>query len=47
MEVEDLTKRALIWRIWRGCSDNDDGCLYIVMEEGGLIFLKEIEVERK
>jgi len=47
MEVEDLTKHALIWRIWRNCNDKDNDCIYVVMEEGELIFLKEIEVEQE
>ena len=39
MEVEEL-KNILIWRVYN--EDDDDDCLYIVMEEGELIFLKEI-----
>jgi len=42
MEVEELTDEVLVWRV--RCEKE---CLYIVMEEGDLIFLKEIEVERK
>jgi len=37
MDVEELTENVRVWRI----SKNDD-CLYLVMEEGELIVLKEV-----
>ena len=39
IDVEELTEDVRIWRIRIG---NDD-CLYFMMEEGELIFLKEVE----